>query len=252
MKKFLNIDRYMGIISIGVILVLWGIISYFEIVPNFMLPTPTQVIRAFLQDFNLICIHTTTTLFEAITGLFLSIVFGFLFAIIMDRYSLLNKAIYPILVVSQTVPTIAIAPIIVLWFGFGYLPKIILVFSTCFFPITMSILTGFATVDKDMLRLMKSMDSTYIKTLCLVKLPFALRSFFSGLKIATSYAMVGAVVSEWLGGEKGIGVYMNRVKKAYAFDKMFSSIIVISLVTLLLVSFVKFIEKRVIYWKDGE
>ena len=97
---------------------------------------------------------------------------------------------------------------------------------------------------------MKSMDSNYIKTLFIVKIPLSMKSFFSGLKISATYAIVGAVVSEWLGGEKGIGVYMTRVKKGYAFDKMFASIIVISLLSLLLVWFIKFLESKIIYWKE--
>lgn len=111
-------------------------------------------------------------------------------------------------------------------------------------------MSGFQSVEEDMLKLMKSMDSTYWQTLFLVKIPLSLKSFFSGLKIASSYAVVGAVVSEWLGGERGIGVYMTRVKKAYAFDKMFASIIVISLLSVLLVQVVKMIEKKVVYWKE--
>lgn len=101
-----------------------------------------------------------------------------------------------------------------------------------------------------MLKLMKSMDSSYIKTLFIVKIPLSMKNFFSGLKISATYAIVGAVVSEWLGGENGIGVYMTRVKKAYAFDKMFASIIIISLLSLLLVWFIKILENKIIYWKE--
>ena len=246
-KKHLNIDKYILILFI---LILWQLISSFDIIPGYMLPSPKEVLVAFIKDFKIIIEHTTVTFIEAISGLVISIIFGFLFAVLMDRYSFLNRAIYPIIVISQTIPTIAIAPILVLWFGFGYLPKILLIFSTCFFPITISILNGFSAIDKDMLRLMQSMDSTYFKTLFLVKIPYSLNGFFSGLKIATSYAIVGAVVSEWLGGDKGIGVYMNRVKSAYAFDKMFASIMVISLLTLIFVGFVRFLEKKIVYWKE--
>lgn len=137
-----------------------------------------------------------------------------------------------------------------LWFGFGIMPKVLLIFSTCFFPLTISILTGFKNIDEDMLKLMKSMDSSYIKTLFIVKIPLSMKNFFSGLKISATYAIVGAVVSEWLGGENGIGVYMTRVKKAYAFDKMFASIIIISLLSLLLVWFIKILENKIIYWKE--
>lgn len=251
MKKFQNIiNKYISMLTILLIIIIWALISYIELVPKFMLPSPLDVLLAFIKDFKLIFSHIGITLLEASIGLLISIIFSFILAIIMDRYKLFDKAIYPILVISQTVPTIAIAPIIVLWFGFGIMPKVLLIFSTCFFPLTISILTGFKNIDEDMLKLMKSMDSNYIKTLFIVKIPLAMKSFFSGLKISATYAIVGAVVSEWLGGEKGIGVYMTRVKKAYAFDKMFASIIIISLLSLLLVWFIKFLENKIIYWKE--
>ena len=251
MKKFQSIIyKYISILTVLLIIIIWGIISYIELIPRFMLPSPLDVFLAFIKDFKLIFSHIGITLLEASIGLLISIIFSFILAIIMDKYKIFNKAIYPILVISQTIPTIAIAPIIVLWFGFGIMPKILLIFSTCFFPMTISILTGFKSIDEDMLKLMKSMDSSYFKTLFIVKIPFAMRSFFSGLKISATYAIVGAVVAEWLGGEKGIGVYMTRVKKAYSFDKMFASIIIISLLSLLLVWFIKILENKIIYWKE--
>ncbi|WP_250277712.1 ABC transporter permease [[Clostridium] colinum] len=251
MKKFQNIiNKYISFFTIILIIVIWFIITYIELIPRFMLPSPLDVLLALIKDFKLIFNHTVFTLLEAIIGLFISVIFSFILSIIMDRYKIFNKAIYPILIISQTIPTIAIAPIIVLWFGFGIMPKILLIFFTCFFPITISILNGFKNIDEDMLKLMKSMDSSYLKTLFIIKIPLSMRSFFSGLKISATYAIVGAVVSEWLGGEKGIGVYMTRVKKAYSFDKMFASIIVISLLSLILVRFIKFLENKIIYWKE--
>ena len=251
MKKLQNIiTKYISLLTILLIIIIWSLISYIELVPKFMLPSPLNVLLAFIKDFKLILSHIGITLLEAIIGLLISIIFSFILAIIMDRYKLFDKAIYPILVISQTIPTIAIAPIIVLWFGFGIMPKVLLIFSTCFFPLTISILTGFKNIDEDMLKLMKSMDSSYIKTLFIVKIPLSMKNFFSGLKISATYAIVGAVVSEWLGGENGIGVYMTRVKKAYAFDKLFASIIIISLLSLLLVWFIKILENKIIYWKE--
>ncbi len=251
MKKFLSlINRYISFITFLIILFVWSIICYFEFVPKFMLPSPLDVLSAFITDFNLILSHLIITLFEAFAGLSLSIIFSFFIAILMDKFNLFYRAIYPLLIISQTIPTIAIAPIIILWFGFGVLPKILLIFMTCFFPIVISILSGFRSVDPDLLKFMHSLGSSYIKTLLLVKIPLSLRSFFSGLKIASSYAIVGAVVSEWLGGERGIGVYMTRVKKAYSFDKMFASIIIISLLSLFLVFIIKKLEEKIIYWQD--
>ena len=162
---------------------------------------------------------------------------------ILDRFSFLYKAVYPILVISQTIPTIAIAPLLVLWLGFGVAPKITLVVLTTFFPLTVSLLDGFKSIDSDHINLMRSMGAGNAKIFWHVKLPFSMEQFFSGLKVSASYCVVGAVISEWLGGFEGLGVYMTRVKKAYAFDKMFAVIILISLVSLLLMALVAILKK---------
>lgn len=251
MKKLQNtVFKNSSFLGILLIFLSWSLISFFEILPKFLLPTPYQVFKVFITDFNILIEHLAFTVFEALLGILISIILGFLFSILMDRFKFIYDLFYPIIIISQTIPTIAIAPIIVLWFGFGILPKILLIVSTCFFPITISILTGINAIDKDFLRLMDSMDSNYLNTLLFVKIPYSLKSFFSGLKIAVSYSVVAAVVAEWLGGEKGIGVYMIKVKKAYAFDKMFASIIIISVTSIILVMFVKFLEKKIIYWTD--
>ena len=142
----------------------------------------------------------------------------------------------------------AIAPILVLWMGFGMAPKITLVVITTFFPITIGLLDGYKSVDQDAIRLLQAMGANRLQIFFHVKFPFALPQFFSGLKISASYAVVGAVVSEWLGGFNGLGVYMTRVKKAYAFDKMFAVIIFIVVISLLLLLAVNVIRHFAMPW----
>ena len=166
----------------------------------------------------------------------------------MDRFSFLYKALYPLLVITQTIPTIAIAPLLVLWMGFGMAPKITLVVITTFFPITIGLLGGFRSVDTDAIHLMQAMGANRLQIFRYVKMPNAMGEFFSGLRISASYAVVSAVVSEWLGGFEGLGVYMTRVKKAYAFDKMFAVIIFISVISLLLMLVIDVIEKISMPW----
>ena len=152
------------------------------------------------------------------------------------------------MVITQTIPTIAIAPLLVLWMGFGMEPKITLVVLTTFFPIAVGLLDGYKSVDKDEVNLLRSMGAGKFKIFKYVKLPNALPHFFSGLKTSASYAIVGAVISEWLGGFEGLGVYMTSVKKAYAFDRMFAVIIVIDAISLLLLKLVNFLRKMVMPW----
>jgi ABC-type nitrate/sulfonate/bicarbonate transport system permease component len=170
----------------------------------------------------------------------------------MDRFSFLYKAIYPILVITQTIPTIAIAPLLVLWMGFGMAPKITLVVITTFFPITIGVLNGFGGVDPDAINLMRAMGANRFQIFRYVKLPNSASSFFSGLRISASYAVVGAVVSEWLGGFEGLGVYMTRVKKAYSFDKMFAVIVFISVISLVLMGLVTLLERVAMPWNKKE
>ena len=243
-KKFQNItNKAAPVISVIAICLVWLTVSEGGLIPKYMLPSPVEVVKAFINDFSILMAHAAVTIEEAVIGLLIGVALAFVFAILMDRFSFLYKALYPILVITQTIPTIAIAPVLVLWMGFSVAPKIALVVLTTFFPITVSLLDGFRSVDEDEIRLMRSMGANRVQIFRHVKLPSSLDQFFSGLKVSSSYAIVGAVISEWLGGFEGLGVYMTRVKKAYAFDKMFAVIFLVSLVSLLLMAFVAFLKK---------
>jgi len=217
-----------------------------------MLPAPWQVVDAFVSDLPLLGHHLGISLQEAAIGLVASIVASFVLATLMDRFSFLAETVMPLLVLSQTIPVIALAPLLVLWFGYDMVPKIILIFLVCFFPLTVGLLSAFQEIDKDILRLMRSMGASYWQTLWHVKLPASLPSFFAGLKIAASYAVIGAVVAEWLGGDAGLGVYMTRVRKSYAFDKMFAVIFLVSIISLALIRLVEYLELHATPWRHLE
>ena len=219
-----------------------------EFVPAYMLPSPIDVVKAFADNFSIMMKQAAVTLQETLYGLLICIAIAFVIASLMDRFTIINKALYPVLVVTQTIPTIAIAPLLVLWMGFGMAPKITLVVITTFFPIAIGLLNGFQSVDEDAINLMRSMGARRLQIFRIIKLPNATASFFSGLRISAAYAVVGAVVSEWLGGFEGLGVYMTRVKKAYAFDKMFAVIVFISAISLVLMGIVVLLEKISMPW----
>ena len=215
-----------------------------------MLPSPIDVVKAFADNFSIMMKQAAVTLQETLYGLLIGIAIAFVIASLMDRFTIINKALYPVLVVTQTIPTIAIAPLLVLWMGFGMAPKITLVVITTFFPIAIGLLNGFQSVDEDAINLMRSMGARRLQIFRIIKLPNATASFFSGLRISAAYAVVGAVVSEWLGGFEGLGVYMTRVKKAYAFDKMFAVIVFISAISLVLMGIVVLLEKISKPWEN--
>lgn len=249
-KKLRNIiNNIAPVLAITIFILLWGILSGTGVIPKFMLPSPADVVRAFIGDFNLLMVHAKTTLMEAFFGLGIGIGIGFLIAIIMDQFKFVYKAIYPVLILTQTVPMIAIAPLFVLWMGYGILPKIVLIVITTFFPITIGLLDGFASADKDAINLMKAMGAGKMQRFIHIKLPSSLSHFFAGLRISVSYSVVGAVISEWLGGFEGLGVYMTRVRKSFSFDKMFAVIFFISIISLILMFVVSLIQKLVMPWE---
>jgi len=218
------------------------------VIPGYMLPSPPDVIRAFVRDFPNLMTHALVSVQEALYGLAIGVALAFGLACGMDRFLTMEEAVMPLLVVTQTIPTIAIAPLLVLWMGFGVAPKIALVVLTTFFPVAVGLLDGFKSADPDAIALLRSMKATRRQIFRHVKLPAALPYFFSGLRISASYAVVAAVIAEWLGGFEGLGVYMTRVRKAYAFDKMFAVILLIVAVSLLLMKAVNLVRDLAMPW----
>ena len=219
------------------------------LVDSFLLPSPVQIVQAFVQEFPVLMEHSAVTLVEAFVGLILGVLLGFVMAVLMDQFEPLRKACYPLIVLTQTVPTVAIAPLLVLWFGYEMTPKVILIVITTFFPIAVGLLNGFESADQDAINLLRAMGAGRWQIFSVVKLPGAMSQFFAGLRISASYAVVGAVISEWLGGFSGLGVYMTRVKKAFAFDKMFAVIVLISIISLLLMKGVDLLQKKCMPWE---
>ena len=244
-------DILVPISVITIILIVWQVVCMLGLVPNYMLPSPVQVVKAFISDFPLLMMHSKVTLIEALLGMIIGILLGFIAAALMDTFTVVRKGLYPILVLTQTIPAVAIAPLLILWFSYGITPKVILVVLVVFFPIAVGLLEGFQSVDPDMIMLMKSMKANRWQIFWHVKFPNALGEFFSGLKIAVSYSVVGAVISEWLGGLEGLGVYMTRVKKAYSYDKMFAVIFLVSFISLILMGLVKFIQYKATPWRKN-
>ena len=233
-----------AVTAVLILLALWQLVSVLGLVPKYMLPSPVDVCLVFVKDWPNLLGNLTVTLQEAALGLVLGVAFGFICAVAMDAFDVLYKAFYPILVITQTIPTVAIAPLLVLWFGYEMTPKVILIVLVTFFPVTVGLLDGFKAVDKDAVGLLRSMGAGRWQIFRRLKCPSALPQFFSGLRIAAAYSVVGAVISEWLGGFSGLGVYMTRVKKAFAFDKMFAVIFLISAISLLLMALVDLTERK--------
>lgn len=249
-KKLQSItNKLIPVSAILIILAVWQIVSSLGWIPKFMLPSPVDVIAAFVGDFGLLMSHARVTIVESLIGLAIGTGLGFIAAVFMNHFNGFYRAFYPIVVITQTIPTVAIAPLLILWLGYAMAPKIVLVVITSFFPITVGLLDGFRSVDQDAVNLFRCMGATPAQIFRYMKLPGTLDRFFSGLRISATYSIIGAVVAEWLGGYNGLGVYMVRVKKSFSYDKMFAVIFLISIISLLLMWGLGKLQKAVMPWE---
>lgn len=251
MKKSGNIGSKLApIIFVVLLLIIWQVVVTAGGIEKYIMPAPTDVIKVLVTEFKTMIPHILATLYEGMVGFSIAIVLSIILAIIMDRFSLVKKALYPVLVISQTIPTVALAPLFIIWFGFGALPKIIVVVIVCFFPIVISIVDGLEGVDKDLINHFKLMGASKLKIFLHLKLPYGMINFFSGMRIAATYSIMGAVIGEWLGGDKGLGVYMTRARSAYALDKMFAAIVIIVVISMAIFLLVSLMEKVFTPWNN--
>lgn len=251
MKRLRSIgNKIAPIVFILILLIIWEFIVNVGGIEKYILPAPTDVIKVLIKDFRTMIPHISATLYEGMVGFLIAIVLSIILAVIMDMVPLIKRSLYPVLVISQTIPTVALAPLFIIWFGFGALPKIIVVVIVCFFPIVISIVDGLEGVDKDLINHFKLMGASKLNVFLHLKLPYGMINFFSGMRIAATYSIMGAVIGEWLGGDKGLGVYMTRARSAYALDKMFASIVIIVVISMGIFLLVSLMEKLFTPWNN--
>ena len=231
------------------LLFLWQIGSSRGMIAFWLVPSPYQVLRVFIDNPGLIWHHLQPTLLAAVSGLLLSIVLGSVTAIGMHRFSILKQLLYPYLIVSQTVPLISIAPLLIIWFGYGISSKIFAVLLMCFFPIALGLYDGFRAVNVEQERLLRAMGASEYKIFTLLRIPSALPGFLTGLKLAATYSVMGSVIGEWLGGSSGLGIYMTRATKAYQTAHVFAVILVIVAISMAFFGIVVLLDRWLLAWK---
>ena len=248
MKKQKRSNITITTIWLILLIAIWeGSVSIFQI-ESWILPKPSAIVQELIEMKDLLLPNTLQTLQEVIIGLFFAILLGTSIAIIMDVIPLFRILINPLLVISQTIPIVVLAPLFIIWFGYGMLPKVMVVILVCFFPIALSILEGFQTVDKNMLKLLQTMRATKWQIYQKVKFPAVLPYFFSGLKIAVTYSVMGAIIGEWLGASEGLGVMLTRATKSFLTARVFGIAAIIVMVTLLLYFIVEFMARITAPW----
>lgn len=250
--KQININKLIPILSVLTVIIIWELFTRIAQIDTFILPRFSDVIIELFDKRELVLKHTIYTIFEAVSGLLIAVVLSFAFATILDHFKKVKAFVYPILAISQTIPLMAIAPLLIIWFGLGVDAKILIVVLVCFFPITINILGGFDEIDKDELDLFKTMKSSTLDLYLKLKIPYSLPYFFSGLKIATTYAVLGALIGEYMGGSFGLGIYISRAMRSYSVLMVFGIIIVLVGSTLLLLLVVQLLEKLLVKYKTEE
>lgn len=219
-------------------------------VPDFILPTPSRIISVAVFQAPMLLPHAATTAMEVLIGILLSLMVAVPLAMIMFARPALENAIAPFLVASQAVPVFAIAPLLVIWLGYGIASKVLMAAVIIFFPITVSLLEGFKSCDSEFRILFQLMGAGFWKTMRLLYWPWALPHFFAGLKVGVSVATIGAVIGEWVGAQQGLGYLMIQANARLKVDLVFAAILWLSVMGLSLWVFVGYLERRVITWKN--
>jgi len=234
-----------------------GLLAFWELyvrsgqISPTILPTPTGIVQALIDNWDVISVHTLQTLLETVLGMAAATLLGLLLAALLDISSWTRRAIYPLLVTSQTIPMIALAPLLLIWFGFDLGPKVIVVTLYCFFPIAVACADGLASADPELMKLLRSMRASRWQALWLVRLPGAMPSFFSGLRIAATYSVTGAIFGEYVGAFQGLGVYMKTAANSHVIVLVFAAILVTAVLSLLLFGLVSLIERIALPWYHG-
>ena len=245
---WLNREPVRWLASLSFFFLVWYVIIWIFRFPEYVLPTPATVAQILWQDAALLFNHSLLTMFETIVGFALALVIGVTVALIMHSSRITQYLTYPHLVLLQAIPLIAVAPIVLVWFGFGPLAKILVVAFVCFFPIAVNAFEGFRSVDPSYRELLDTFGASRWARYRHLYVPASIPGILSGAKIAATYGVLGAVIGEWLGGSRGIGVYMIRAQRSFRNDRLFAAIVIVMLLSLALFKIVEFAGDWITPW----
>lgn len=236
-------------VTVLLLIVIWQVSVVVFQIEKWILPSPLAIASEAVASYDKFSVHAMATIKLTLLGFVVGSSIGLLIAFILHMSVKVKAAVYPLLLLSQNIPTIVLAPLLMIWFGFGLLPKLIVITLVCFFPIAVSMLDGFAQTDRTMLNYMKMIGASRKQIFFKLELPHALPHLFSGLKIAATYSVMGAIIAEWLGSDKGLGMYMLLQKSAFRIDRVFVAITLIVMLSMLLFGIIILLEKWLIRWK---
>lgn len=227
----------------------WQLIVIFTGVPHYILPAPARVFLAFTTHWDRLLSHGLTTLIEIVAGLALGTVFGAASALTMISSRSLKRWLLPVLVISQAIPVFALAPILVLWLGYGMISKIAMAVLIIFFPVTAAFYDGLRHTEPEWVELAYIMNAKPLAVLRHIRIPAAMPAFASGLRVATAVAPIGAIVGEWVGSSKGLGYYMLHANARMQIDVMFAALALIAVLALTLYFSIDTLMTRIVFWQ---
>lgn len=243
--------KYKSSIIIGIIfIIIWeGLARYID--AAYILPSPSSILeKIWILRKELFLVHLPATLLVTFIGLTISIVLGVALAVAMNLSENIQKAIYPIVVVTQTIPITTLAPIFVLWFGYSIWSKVLATVLMTFFPITINVYDGLRSTKREMEELLMTYGASKMDIFIKLKLPSAMPYFFSALKITVSLSMIGAAISEWLGAQSGLGYFSKRMMTQLDGAAVFAPIVILSFITIILVAIISILENKIIKWRN--
>ncbi|WP_375599701.1 ABC transporter permease [Devosia sp. Naph2] len=241
-----------ALISVGAVVLAWETYAAFSGISPTTLPAPSRVAAQVMEHRGALLDNAIPTLGATLLGFACSLAAALVFSVLIDFFRPLRRALMPVFVISQTVPLVAIAPLIVLWFGFGLAPKIMLVALVTFFPMLVALSQGFEATDRDIEALLASMGASRAKIFRLARLPSALPYFFAGLRISITYAVVGAIFAEYAGAAKGLGIYILNAKNNFRPDLVLAAVLVSATLTLVLFGTTMLVQRVAMPWFQHE
>ena len=240
--------------SIKLVLTLIGLVILWEAlcdllkIPAFLIPSPYQVALRLYEKRGLFVTHTWVTLYETTAGFFLAVVFGIVAAAVIVSVPRLRDVLMPLLLVAQLVPKVAVAPLLLIWFGYGLMPKVLIAFLVAFFPIVVNGASGLASVQPELMDLGQSLKASHWQTFWKFRMPTALPEIFSGMKIAVTLAIIGAIIGEFVGGNRGLGYLIIVANQELDTALAFSAIFLLSVLGIVLYAVIEICERIVIPW----
>ena len=232
---------------VGAVVLWYGIVIAFN-VPKYILPLPGAVYDRIVEDFGFLIYHSAITLYETLGGFALSVLLGIPIAIALVASRTLDRAIMPWLILSQTFPKVALAPLIVVWFGLGIMPKLLITFLVAFFPIVISTVVGLRSAEREMIELAQCMRATRLQLFWHFRIPLALPNIFAGLKVSVAFAVVGAVIAEWVGASAGLGYLLMRANANLDTTLLFAVLAALMVIGVALYYAVEIVERVSIPW----